>query len=399
MSASDIVILSGARTPHGKFLGGLSSLSAAELGQYAFRAAVERSHIRAEDIAEVIVGNVVSAGNGQALHRQISLKAGLPEQIGGITINKVCGSGLKAIMLAANGIKAGEGQVYLAGGTESMSNAPYLNHSMRQGHKYGPVELKDALQFDGLWCSICDWSMGDAAEFIAEKLEVQRDELDQFAARSQQLAGKAIESGAFRDEIVPVTIHSRKGDVVIEDDEGVRADTSVEILAKLKPAFKENGIVTAGNAPGMNDGASAVVVASREYAEKNDLPVMARIVSYAYAAVDPAWIFYAPVKAIPLALEKAGWKMSDVDLVELNEAFGTQVLADLKGLEKDGHHIPLEKLNVNGGAIALGHPIGASGARVLITLMYALKARGLKRGLAALCLGGGEAVAMTIEIE
>jgi acetyl-CoA C-acetyltransferase len=397
--ANDVVILGSARTPQGKFLGALSSLTAAELGKIAFREAVQRSGINPADVREVFVGNVVSAGVGQALPRQISIGAGVPDSVGGVAINKVCGSGLKSVMFAASSIKAGDGDLYLAGGAESMSRAPYLNDSQRTGSKYGHVQLRDSLQSDGLWCSICDWGMGNAAEFIGRQLEITREEMDEFAYRSHKLAGEATDTGRFKREIVPVKIASRKGETVIDQDEPIRRDTSIEALATLKPAFESDGQVTAGNAPGMNDGAAAVVVSSRAYAEQHGHPPVARIVGYGHAAVDPSWIFYAPVKAIPVALERAGWSVDDVDLFEINEAFAAQVLADLRGLERDGHHVPMDKVNVNGGAIALGHPLGASGARVLVTLIHALQDRGLKRGLAALCLGGGEAVAMAVELD
>lgn len=397
--ARDAVILSGARTPTGRFLGALSSLSAAQLGQIAARAAVERSGIDPGAIEEVIFGNVVSAGAGQALPRQISLGAGLPEHVSGVAVNKVCGSGLKAIMLASSMIRAGDGDVFLAGGTESMSRAPFLDDTHRAGHKYGHTQLRDSLMTDGLWCSICDWSMGSAAEFIAEQFDISREAMDAFALRSHQNAHAATEAGHFKAEIAPVTIADRKGELRLDRDEPIRPDTSLEALAKLPPAFQQDGRVTAGNAPGMNDGAAAVVIASRERAERAGYTPQARIVSYSQAAVEPAWIFYAPVKAIPIALERAGWTMDDVDLFEINEAFAAQVLADLKGLARDGYALPEEKLNVYGGAIALGHPLGASGARVLVTLVHGLRARGLKRGLAALCLGGGEAVALTVELE
>lgn len=398
-NAREAVILSAARTPHGKFMGALAPMTAAHLGKVAFRAAVERSGINPADVNEVMVGNVVSAGVGQALPRQISIGAGVPDHVGGVAINKVCGSGLKAIMTAASAIRAEDGDLYLAGGVESMSNAPYLSDQMRGGAKYGAVEMRDAVQTDGLWCSFENWAMGNAAEFIGRQLEITRDEMDAFAARSHQLAAQATEAGKFKAEIAPVVIAGRKGDVVIEADEPIRADTTVEVLARLKPAFEDDGQVTAGNAPGLNDGASAVVVASRAYAEQHGHSPIARIVSYGHAALDPKWIFYAPVKAVPIALAKAGWQADEVDLYEFNEAFAAQVLADMRGLERDGHAIPLEKINVHGGAIALGHPLGSSGSRVVVTLIHALRDRGLKRGIAALCLGGGEAVAMAVELE
>ncbi len=395
----DAVILSGARTPIGKFLGGLSSLTAAELGTPAVKAAIERSGINVGDVSEVILGNVVSAGVGQALPRQISIAAGVPEHVGGITVNKVCGSGLKAVMIASNAIRSQDGDLYIAGGVESMSRAPFLDDTHRRGHKYGHVQLRDALQTDGLWCALCDWGMGNAAEFIGRQMEITRQAMDEFAFRSHQNAHAASEQGRFDAEIVPLTVNTGKNTVIISRDESIRADTSLEVLAKLSPAFEKDGAVTAGNAPGMNDGAAALIVSSRDYAAQHGHTPIARIVAYGQAAVEPAWIFYAPVKAIPIALERAGWTVDDVDLFEINEAFASQVLADLKGLARDGYDVPMEKVNVNGGAIALGHPLGASGARVLVTLVHALKSRGLKRGVAALCLGGAEAVAMAVEIE
>ncbi len=395
----DVVILGSARTPQGKFLGALSSQTAAQLGQVAVKAAVERSDIDASHVDEVLLGNVVSAGVGQALPRQISIGAGVPDTVGGITVNKICGSGLKTVMLASAMIRADDGDLFLAGGVESMSRAPYLNDSVRQGNKYGHIELRDSLQTDGLWCSLCDWGMGNAAEFIGKQLEVSREEMDEFAYQSHMKAAKATDEGRFKAEIVPVTIKTRKGEIIIDTDEPIRRETSMETLAKLRPAFEKDGQVTAGNAPGMNDGAATLVVSSRDYAEKQGHAPVARVVGYGQAAMEPSWIFYAPVKAIPIALERAGWTMDDVDLFEINEAFASQVLADRNGLARDGHHLPMEKVNVNGGAIALGHPLGASGARVLITLIHALQDRGLKRGLAALCLGGAEAVAMAVEIE
>jgi acetyl-CoA C-acetyltransferase len=336
-------------------------------------------------VDEVILGNVVSAGVGQALPRQVSIGAGIPEHVGGVSVNKVCGSGLKAVMLASSAVRAGDGDLFIAGGVESMSRAPFLGDTHRMGHKYDHVQLRDSLQSDGLWCSLCDWSMGSAAEFIGQQLDVPREAMDEFALRSHQNAHAATESGKFRAEIAPVTLRNKKGDTVIDRDESIRPDTSLEALAKLPSAFEQNGRVTAGNAPGMNDGAAALIVASREYADKRGHTPLARIVGYGQAAVEPAWIFYAPVKAIPKALERAGWTRDDVDLFEINEAFAAQVLADMKGLKREGYDVPMEKLNVNGGAIALGHPLGASGARVLITLIHALKYRGLKRW----CGGGG----------
>ncbi|MBZ0309636.1 MAG: acetyl-CoA C-acyltransferase, partial [Anaerolineae bacterium] len=397
--ARDAVVLSTARTPQGKFLGSLESFTAVELGRTAVKAAVERAGINAAEVDELILGNVVQAGVGQAPARQVWVGLNYPSNVGGVTINKVCGSGLKAAMFAASAIKAGDGDLYVAGGMESMSNAPFLDTQRRKGSKYGHAQILDSLQNDGLWCHLCDWSMGEAAEFIADQLEVTREAMDHFAYQSHQRAQKATEDGCFQSEIVPVEIQGKRGDVtVINRDEAIRADTSIEALAKLKPAFRKEGRVTAGNAPGMNDGAAAVVVASRDYAEANGHQPVARIVAYGQAAVDSAWLFYAPVKAIPIALAKAGWTMEDVDLFEINEAFAAQVLADVEGLKRDGYTLPLEKLNIYGGAIALGHPIGASGTRVLVTLINALRQNNLKRGIASLCLGGSEAVAMAVEL-
>ncbi|NLX09319.1 MAG: acetyl-CoA C-acetyltransferase [Chloroflexi bacterium] len=399
-SAREAVILSGARLPQGKLLGALTPFTAVQLGQMAVRAAVERSGIDPGSIDELIIGQVLPAGSGQAMPRQVSLGAGIPPHVGGMQLSKVCGSSLKAVMLAAGLIRAGDGDVYVAAGTESMTNAPFLNLEGRAGHKYGHFELKDAIIWDGLYDHVEDWIMGEAAEFIAREMGITREELDEFACRSHRLAHEATEAGRFAAEIVPVEIPGRKGQVTVFDrDESIRPDTTLETLAKLRPAFLPDGMVTAGNSPGLNDGAAALVVASREYAERHGHQPLARIVGYGQAAVEPKWIFYAPVKAMPKALERAGWTMDDVDLVELNEAFAAQVLADIKGLAQDGYDLPLEKLNVNGGGIAIGHPIGASGARVLVTLIHALKQRGLKRGMAGLCLGGGEAVALAVEIE
>jgi acetyl-CoA C-acetyltransferase len=397
--ATDIVIVGGARLPQGKFLGALKPFSAVQLGSLAVSAAVQRSGLPAESISEVIFGQVVPAGSGQAVPRQIWIGAGLPNSVSGTAVNKACGSSLKAVMLAASAIKAGDGSAYVAGGSESMSNAPYLDMAARSGARYGHVELKDSLQFDGLFCSMTDQIMGSAAEFIANQLEVSRDEMDEFALSSHQKAAAATEAGKFKQEMVTITLKDKKGDLIMDRDEPIRADTTLDGLAKLKPAFDPNGRVTAGNAPGLNDGAAAVVVARRDFADQHGAQPLARIVGYGQAALDPRWIFYAPVKAIPIALQRAGWQMADVDLFEINEAFAAQVLADVRGLAREGYKLPMHKLNVNGGAIALGHPIGASGARVLLTLIYALKDRGLKRGVAALCLGGGEAVAMAVEVE
>ncbi len=394
------VILSAVRTPSGKYQGALSPLSATDLGAIVVREAVRRAGIDPETVSETIMGMVVSAGAGQAPARQASIRGGLPPHVGAVTVNKVCGSGLKAVMLAANEIRLGEGDLYVAGGMESMSNVPHYIKGARKGLRYGHQTLEDGILGDGLWCTFQNWPMGNAAEFIADQFDVTREDMDRFALESHRKAAAATEMGKFKDEIVKVEVPGRKGKVtIVETDETIRPDTSLEVLAKLRPAFKPDGRVTAGNSPGLNDGASALVVSSREYAEKNGIKPMARILAYGYAAVEPLWLFYAPVKAIPLVLEKVGWTLEDVDLIELNEAFAAQVIADGRALEKEGHKWDWDKVNVNGGAIALGHPIGCSGARVLTTLIYALRDRGLKRGLAALCLGGGEAVAMAVELE
>ncbi|MFN3742779.1 MAG: thiolase family protein [Anaerolineales bacterium] len=392
------VILSAARLPIGRFQGGLSSMPAPRLGALAIRAAVERAGIPVEEIDEVIMGNVVSAGLGQAPARQAAIFAGLPASVGATTINKVCGSGLKAVMLAASAIRAGDGSLYVAGGFESMSRAPFLVDGRTGNLRFGHAQLTDALLLDGLWDPFEDWSMGMAAEFIAEEYEVSREAMDEFALQSHQKAIAAIDNGAFRDEIVPVEISGKKGEVIrVDTDEGPRRDTSLEALAKLKPAFKDGGRVTAGNSPGLNDGAAAVVIASRAYAQRHSLKPLARVVGYAQAADEPKYLFRAPALAIPKLLRQIGWTFADVDLIELNEAFAAQVLADGYILADQGWD--WNKVNVHGGAIALGHPIGASGARVLTTLIYALRRHGKKRGIASLCLGGAEAVAMAIELE
>ena len=399
-SDRDPVIVSAARTPVGKFTGALASLPATRLGALAVREAVQRAGIDAEQIDEVLLGQVVTAGAGQAPARQAAMLAGLPDSVGAVTLNKVCGSGLEAVMLAASQIKAGDGDLYVAGGMESMSNAPYLLPEERSGHKYGHTQVLDALQLDGLWCALEDQSMGIAAEFIADQFEVTRAEMDEFAYHSHRKAIAAIDAGKFKNEIAPVEIKDAKGRVtVVDTDEGPRRETSLEALAKLKPAFKNDGRVTAGNAPGMNDGAAALVVMSRSTADRLGVKPLARIVGYTHAAVPAKWLFIAPARAIPRLLDTIRWTLDDVDLIEINEAFAAQVIADARGVEQAGQHWDWDKVNVNGGAIALGHPIGCSGARVLTTLIYALRDRGLRRGLATLCLGGGEAVAMAIETE
>jgi acetyl-CoA C-acetyltransferase len=395
---TEAVILSAVRTPIGKFQGALSAVAATKLGAIAVKAAVERAGIDPAEIEEVIMGNVVQAGEGQAPARQSGIGAGVPATVSATTVNKVCGSGLKAAMMSAQAIRAGDAELFVAGGFESMSRAPYLVSGRMGELKFGNTQMTDALLNDGLWDPFENWGMGNAAEFIADEYEVTREAMDQFALQSHQKAVAAQEAGRFKAEIVPVQIPGRKGEVTVFDtDEGPRKDSSIESLAKLKPAFKADGKVTAGNASSMNDGAAAVVIASRAYAEKNDLKPIAKIVGYSQAALEPKYLFAAPAHAIPKLLKKIGWTLNDVDLIELNEAFAAQVLADGYALADQGWD--WNKVNVNGGAIALGHPLGASGARVLTTLIYALKDRGLKRGVASLCLGGGEAVAMAIELE
>jgi len=395
---NEAVILSAARTPIGKFQGALSGIAATKLGAIAVKAAVERAGIKADEIEEVIMGNVVQAGEGQAPARQAGIWGGVPATVGASTVNKVCGSGLKAAMIASQAVRAGDADLFVAGGFESMSRAPYLINGRMGELKFGNQQLTDALQNDGLWDPFENWGMGNAAEFIADEYEVTREAMDRFALESHQKAVKAIETGKFKAEIVPVEINGRKGEkTVVDTDEGPRKDTSLEALAKLKPSFKADGKVTPGNSSPMNDGAAAVVIASRAYAEKNKLKPIAKVVGYAQAAVEPKYLFAAPAQAIPKLLKKIGWTLKDVDLIEINEAFAAQVLADGYALSDQGWD--WNKVNVNGGAIALGHPLGASGARVLTTLIYALKDHGLKRGIASLCLGGGEAVAMAIELE
>ncbi len=395
----EAVILSAVRTPVGRFQGGLSGMPATKLGAIAVEAAVKRAALPdPADVHEVIMGNVVSAGLGQNPARQAAIFGGLPSSVGALTINKVCGSGLKAITLAAQGVRAGDGDLYVAGGMESMSRAPYLVEGRTGALRYGHAQLTDALLQDGLWDPFENWGMGDAAEFIADEFEVSRAAMDEYAFRSHQKAIAAIDADKFKAEIVPIEIAGRKGQAtVVDTDEGPRRDSSLEALKALKPAFQADGKVTAGNAPGLNDGAAAVVVASRAYAEKNNLQPLARVVGYAQAAVEPKYLFDAPAHALPRLLEKVGWSLDQVDLIELNEAFAAQVLANGVALQRLGWD--WDKVNVHGGAIALGHPIGASGARVLTTLIYALRDRKLQRGIAALCLGGAEAVAMAIELE
>ncbi|HXB53305.1 MAG TPA: acetyl-CoA C-acetyltransferase [Vicinamibacteria bacterium] len=388
------VILSAVRVPTGKFLGSLKGFSAPALGAMVVREAVARADIPPERVDEVILGNVVSAGLGQAPARQAALRGGLPPKVAALTINKVCGSGLKAVMLAAQGIGSGDAEVVVAGGMESMSNCPYLLTRVREGMRLGDGEAVDSMIWDGLWDAYEDYHMGCTGEVVAEKYGVTRQEQDAYALESHRKAVAAIRAGRFRDEILPVPLPAKKGEPVpFEVDEGPREETSLEALAKLKPAFKEGGTVTAGNAPGVNDGAAALVVTSAETARSLGRKPLARIVGQAVAGLEPALVMMAPVDAVRKLWKKTGWNASTVDLVELNEAFAVQAVAVCRELELDP-----AKVNVNGGAVALGHPIGASGARILTTLLYALRARGKSRGVATLCLGGGNGVALGVEL-
>lgn len=389
----DAFILSGARTPVGKFQGSLSPFQAPELGSFAIRAAIERAGIDAAEIEEVIMGNVLQAGLGQNPARQAALKAGCANSVGAMTINKVCGSGLKAVALGAQAIMLGEAEVVVGGGMESMTNAPYLLPKARQGYRLGNGTLVDAMINDGLWCAIDNWHMGNTGEYVAETYGISREAQDEFAFNSHRKAAAAIEAGRFTDEIVQVAIPQKKGDpVMFATDESVRADTTVETLSKLRPAFTKDGTVTAGNAPGVNDGGAAVVVSTEAMAEKLGRTPMARIVAQATSGMEPKLVMMAPVEAVRKVLAKTGWQRGDVELIELNEAFSVQALAVTRELELDP-----ERVNVNGGAVAIGHPIGASGARVLVTLLFEMQRRNARRGIAALCLGGGNAVAMAVE--
>jgi acetyl-CoA C-acetyltransferase len=386
------VIVSACRTPIGKFLGALAPKTAPELGAIAIREAVSRARIDPDTIDEVIMGHVVQAGSGQAPARQAAHYADVPDTVPAMTVNKVCGSGLKAVMLAAQSIRAGDQSCVVAGGQESMSNAPFLLYGAREGFKFGDQKLVDAMVKDGLWCAFESVHMGKHAELTAERSEISREEQDAFALGSHQKAVAAIEAGKFRPEIVPVAIETRKGTTVVDTDEGPRKETSLDVLSRLKPAFTKEGTVTAGNAPGLNDGASALVVTSMAYAREHGLEPMARIVDYTSAGTEPKLLFYAPVFAVQRLMERTGSGIDDYELIEANEAFAVQALADGKELGWDW-----DRVNVHGGAVALGHPIGASGARVLTTLLYALADRDERRGLATLCLGGGNAVAMEVE--
>jgi acetyl-CoA C-acetyltransferase len=391
---TDVVILSAARTPIGKFLGGLAGFSAVDLGAIAFKAALERARVSGADVNEVILGNVISAGVGMAPARNAALRAGLPDSMPCFTVNKVCGSGLKAVMLAAQAIKAGDADVVLAGGAESMSNAPYLLRRARSGLTFGHGKLEDSLLIDGLECCTEGWPMGNAAEFIAQKFSITRESADRFALESHQRASAAIETGKFKAEIVPVEVPQKKGPALtIARDEGPRADTSLEKLASLKPAFDPKGIVTAGNSSTLNDGAAAVVVASAAWAAERGLKPLAHVRAYASSGVAPKEIFHAPSLAVPAAIKRAGLELKDIGLFDLNEAFAAQALANINFMKLDP-----QKVNVHGGAVALGHPLGASGARCLTTLLYAMRERNERYGVTALCIGGGNAVAMVVEM-
>ncbi len=390
----EVILLSAVRTPLGRFQGGLSSLSATDLGGIVIAEATRRAGVPGEKIDEVLMGHVLQGGTGQAPARQAALKGGLPDTVAATTINKVCGSGLKAVMIASSEILAGQADLIVAGGVESMSNAPYFLRKARSGYRLGHGELSDLMVHDGLWCAFKDWHMGMAAELIAEKEGLTRAAQDEYAVGSHRKAVAAIAAGKFKEEIVPVTVVQRRGDPIrVDTDESPRSDSSVESLAKLRPAFKrDGGTVTAGNAPGINDGAAALVVASRSTADSLGAKPLVRVTGYATGGTAPELLFYAPVVAVEKLMHKMGVGIDHFDLIEANEAFAAQALADGNKLGWDW-----SRVNVHGGAVALGHPIGASGARVLVTLLHAMRDRGAKTGLATLCLGGGNAVALAVE--
>ena len=389
----DTVIVSAVRLPTGKFLGSLKEFSAPQLGAMVVREAVRRAGIDPAVVDECIMGNVVSAGLGQAPARQAALRGGLSDHVSALTINKVCGSGLKAVMLASQGIATGDASIVVAGGMESMSNAPYLLAKAREGLRMGHGQVLDSMINDGLWCSFEDWHMGNAGEVVATECGIGRQAQDAYALESHLKAAEATESGRFDEEILPVSVPQKKGEAIIfKHDESIRRDTTIEALGKLPPAFSKDGTVTAGNAPPVNDGAAALVITSAARAKELGVTPFARIVAQASSGLDPKHVLMTPVEAIRRVLAKTGWKMSEVDLLEINEAFSVQLIAVLRQLGVDS-----AKVNVNGGAVALGHPIGASGARILTTLLYALKQRKLHRGIAALCLGGGNGVAVAVE--
>jgi acetyl-CoA C-acetyltransferase len=391
----DVVIISGVRTPVGKFQGSLSDFSAPQLGAIVVREAVKRANLDPKQIDECIMGNVVSAGLGQNPARQAAIFGGLPFEVGAMTINKVCGSGLKAVALAAQAIQTGNSNIVVAGGMESMSNAPYLLPNARKGYRLGNGQLIDSMVHDGLWDIYNDYHMGITGENVAEKYGITREEQDEFAVNSHRKAVAAINECRFKSQIVPVELPAKKKNapaVIFDKDESPRADTTIEVLRALKPAFKKDGTVTAGNAPGVNDGAAALVVTSSIAAKELNAKPMVRIIAQSTSGIDPAWVMMAPVGAVRKIWERTGWKNEDVDLYELNEAFSVQALGVMRELDLDPN-----KVNVNGGAVAIGHPIGASGARVLVTLIYEMMRRDVRRGIAALCLGGGNAVAMAVE--
>jgi acetyl-CoA C-acetyltransferase len=393
MTLNEAVIISAVRTPVGKFLGSLKGFSATDLGAIAVRESVKRAGVKPEEVDEVIMGCVIQAGLGQNPARQAALNGGLPPSVSAVTVNKVCGSGLKAVMMAAQGIQLGDTEIVVAGGMESMSNAPYLLAKAREGYRLGNGEIVDSMINDGLWCSFDNHHMGCTGEVVAEKYSVGRAEQDEYALNSHKKAAAAMKAGKFKDEIVAIEIPQKKGTpIIFEADETVREDTSLEALGKLKPAFKKEGTVTAGNAPGVNDGASAVVVTSLERARAMGVEPMARIVAQTTAGVEPKLVMMAPVDAVRKLLKKTGWSTSEVDLVELNEAFAVQAVAVVRELGLDP-----ARVNVNGGAVALGHAIGQSGSRLLTTVLYELRRRDAHRAIISLCLGGGNAVAMAIE--
>ncbi len=391
----DVVIISGVRTPVGKFQGSLSDLSATKLGAIVVKEAVKRANLKPEQVDECIMGNVISAGLGQNPARQAAIFGGLSPEVGAMTVNKVCGSGLKSVALAAQAIQTENSSIVVAGGMESMTNAPYLMQNARKGFRLGNQQLIDAMVHDGLWDIYNDYHMGITGENVAGKYNISREEQDEFALNSHRKALAAIKECRFKSQIVPVELPAKKkgeAPVLFEKDESPREDTTIEVLRSLKPAFKKDGTVTAGNAPGVNDGAAAVVVTSAKRAKELGATPMVRIVAQATSGIDPAWVMMAPVGAVRKIWEKTGWKNEDVDLYELNEAFSVQALGVMRELKLDPN-----KVNVNGGAVAIGHPIGASGARVLVTLIYEMIRRDVHRGIAALCLGGGNAVAMAVE--
>jgi acetyl-CoA C-acetyltransferase len=391
----DAFIVSAVRVPTGKFLGTLKDFTAPELGAMVVREAVTRAGIDPASVDECIMGNVVSGGVGQAPARQAALKGGLSDHVAALTINKVCGSGLKAVMLAHQGIQTGDIEIAVAGGMESMSNCPYIIPKVREGLRMGNGSVVDLMIHDGLWCPFENWHMGNAGELVADTYKVTRDQQDQYSVDSHRKAAAAATAGKFKAEILPVSIPQRKGDpIVFAQDESVRGDTTAEVLRGLKPAFKKDGSVTAGNAPPVNDGAAALVVMSADKVKAANATPLARIVAQATSGLAPKMLLMTPVEATRKVLKKAGWSLNDVDLLELNEAFAVQAVAVGNELGLD-----MSKVNVNGGAVALGHPIGASGARILTTLIYALKERGKKRGIATLCLGGGNGVALAIEVQ